>query len=172
MPIKFISLFFIYAFIFFVPAFANVWNNKSSTESIIPKLPELNDITCKFKQEKIIPDIDKALISSGDFKFIKNEGVYFYINYPVQSTVDYTNKNYKQINDVIKAIASKKYKKLEKEFDFYFENMNNNNWKLGLKPKEKTAEFLSSIIIEGSDYIQKIKIEMINGNITTIWFTK
>ena len=167
---KLIAVFFIYFIMCFTVSFANVWGNNTSLENIIKTLPDINDIKCKFKQEKIIPNIDKPILSSGNFEFIKNEGVYFYINYPINSEINYTNKNYKQINDVIKAIASKKYKKLEKEFDFYLEK-ENNKWVLGLKPKEKTAEFLSSIIIEGNDdYLQKIKIEMINGNTTTIWF--
>ena len=43
-------------------------------------------------------NISKPIISNGNFKFVKNEGVYFETTYPIKSTVSYTNKDYKQIN--------------------------------------------------------------------------
>ncbi len=169
-------LYFIIIIIFFMLpeyVFADVWENQVQIENITAKLPEIKSIKCKFRQEKLLPDIEKPILSSGDFEFIENNGVYFYTTYPVKYTVDYTNKNYKQINDIIRAISEKKYKKLEKEFNFYFQE-NKPNWIVGLKPDEnqKTADFLYSILIEGSDYIQKIKIEMHNGSSTTLWFEK
>ena len=163
-------------FVFFVSAFgvsayADIWDKPEPLEKIASKLPEITDIKCRFTQEKTIPNIDKTFVSSGDFQFVKSEGVIFYTKYPFVQVIDYTNRNYKQINDVIKAVSSKKFRKIEKEFDFFFEE-DASGWILGLKPKEKTAEFLSSITIEGSDFIQRIKIEMINGALTDIRFEK
>lgn len=157
---------------FFCPAKANVWQYPVEFKNIIENIPDIQNIDCKFKQEKLLPNIIKPIISYGNFKFIKNEGVYFYTNFPIQSKVDYTNKNYKQINEVINAIAGKKYKKIEKEFDFYFEKKSANDWIIGLKPKDKNAEFISFIAITGCDYINKIEIQMENGSKTTIWFEK
>lgn len=150
--------------------FANVFDNKVYLESIINQLPEVKSIKCKFSQEKILPNIEKPLISSGDFEFIENKGVYFYTYYPVKSTIDYTNKNYKQINDIINALSSKKYKRIEKEFDFYFEKKDKKKI-LGLKPKNEAAQFIDFILIEGDNSIQKIKIQMVNGATTNILFT-
>jgi|GEM_PF-839963 len=173
-PLKILQcLFCFFVFSFFSSAGADVWDKPEPLEKIASKLPEITDIKCRFTQEKTIPNIDKTFVSSGDFQFIKNEGVIFYTKYPFEQVIDYTNKNYKQINDVIKAVSSKKFRRLEKEFDFFFEeNTPENSWTLGLKPKEKTAEFLSSITLEGSDFIQRIKIEMINGALTDIRFEK
>lgn len=166
-------LFCFFVFSFYISACADVWDSPEPLENIASKLPEITDIKCRFAQEKTIPNIDKTFVSSGDFQFIKNEGVYFYVKQPIVQEINYTNRNYKQINEVIKAVSSKKFKKLEKEFDFFFEkNTAERSWTLGLKPKEKTAEFLSSITLEGSDFIQRIKIEMINGALTDIRFEK
>ena len=153
--------------------FADLYTAPVALKDILKNMPELNSIECKFRQEKIFNNISKPIVSSGDFKFIKNSGVYFYTKYPIKSTADYTNKSYKQINDVIKAISTKKYSKLENEFNFYYEG-NISKWILGLKPKKNSSSYniLSSITVYGSDYIEKISIIQVNGNKTIIWFIK
>ena len=155
------------------PVFADVFDYPSSLENIFNQTPKITSIKCKFKQEKYIPNITKPIVSEGDFKFIENEGVTFYTTYPVKSVTDYSNKNYKQINNVINAISSKKYSKLEKEFSFFYTNKSN-NWIIGLKPKKNSNAFdyISSITIYGTDYINRVDIKQINGNKTKIWFEK
>ena len=144
---------------------------KISSEELMKELPKLESIDCKFKQEKLIKNIQKPLLSNGNFKFVKGEGVYFETLYPVKSTVSYTNKDYKQINDIILAISNKKYSKLDREFDFYF-SKNEKIWTLTLKPKteSKSAKYLDSLTIEGEDYISKIVILAKDGSKTTQWF--
>ena len=149
---------------------ADVFDQKSDIQTISKKIPQMDNIKCKFRQEKIIQNIQKPVISGGDFEFKKNEGVYFYTTYPVKSGVSYSGKNYKQVNDIINAISNKKYSRLDNEFNFYFEK-NNSDWILGLKPKDdEVSKYLSQITIEGSNRINKINIVQKNGNRTTIWF--
>ena len=154
-------------------SFGNIFENPEKLSNISKNIPELDSIKCKFKQEKRLQNIQKPLVSGGDFEFKKNEGVYFYTTYPVKSTQNYTNKNYKQINDIINGISSKKYSKLEEEFDFYFEG-DSSKWKLGLKPKKNSqaVNYISTITISGGDYINQITISQKNGNKTLLWFTK
>ena len=170
---KKISLFVFAIFLFCNCCIADVFDSKKSLYDIDSQIPQLNSIKCKFKQEKHLANVQKPLISGGDFEFKKNEGVYFYTTYPIQSATNYTNKNYKQINDIINGISSKKYSQLEKEFEFYFEKFGG-NWVLGLKPQKGSSayNYISSIKIEGSDFIQKINISQTNGNETLLWFTK
>ncbi len=155
------------------PVLADVYNSPSNLEIISKQIPKIGSIKCKFRQEKFLQNISKPLISSGDFEFIENKGVYFHTLYPIESTVDYTNKNYKQINDIVNAIPAKKYSRLEKEFDFFYEE-NGNKWTLGMKPKKNSNayNYISSITLDGSDYINKIRIQQTNGNKTILWFTK
>ena len=154
-------------------AIANLYDSPVKLEVISSQIPKMRSIKCKFRQEKHLQNIAKPLFSSGDFEFIENKGVYFYTIIPFQSTADYTNKNYKQINDIISAISSKKYSRLETEFDFYYEK-NNEKWFLGMKPKKNsnTYNYISSITINGTDYINEIEIQQTNGNKTVLWFTK
>ena len=153
--------------------FAGVYDYPAKLESVVSQIPKMENVDCKFRQEKHLKNIAKPIVSGGDFKFVKNKGVYFYTTYPIKSYVDYTNQNYKQINDVIKALTSKKYSKLEKEFKFYM-TKNSNQWTLGMRPKEKSGayNYLSNITIEGDNYIRKIDIVQTNGNMTKIWFIK
>lgn len=169
---KIISSFFIFLAIQCF-AFSNVYDSPQNLDIILVKLPELKSIKCKFKQEKYLKNISKPIISSGDFEFVKNKGVYFTTTYPIQAQTNYTNKNYKQINEIINAISSKKYSKIEKEFDFYYEDKKS-DWILGICPKSKSqsAEFISYITLSGQDYINKIEIKQTNGNKIILWLTK
>lgn len=170
---KRISILFFAIFLFSNFCLADVFDNKKDLSYITKQIPEMDSIKCKFKQEKRLKNIQKPIISGGDFEFKKNEGVYFYTTYPIQSTQNYTNKNYKQINDIINGISSKRYSKLEKEFEFYFDK-NDENWTLGMKPQKESSvyNYIASIRIDGSNYIKKIVISQINGNETLLWFIK
>lgn len=168
-----IFMFFLFYSGIFSFALAAVYNNSVSLSNISSQIPELKDIRCKFKQEKFLQNISKPLVSSGDFEFVKNKGVYFYTTYPIKSTVGYTNRNYKQINDIIKAVSSKKYSEIDKEFNCFFLKTEN-IWTLGLRPKPTSnlKNYINTITVKGSDYIQEIEISQTNGNKTLIWFTK
>ncbi|MBQ9245129.1 hypothetical protein IJ182_02550 [bacterium] len=154
-------------------AFASVFEHPAKISDISDKIPKFESINCSFKQEKKLKNIEKPLISEGNFSFVKDKGVYFETLIPIKSTVSYTNKDYKQINDIVLAISKRKYSKLDNEFEFFFIN-SDNIWELGLRPKKtsNTEDFINSIYITGSDYINKINIDLKNGNNTTIWFTK
>ena len=163
----------ILSFFIICPAFANLYDNVVKLETISAELPELGNIKCKFRQEKYQNNISKPLKYGGDFEFIKGKGVYFYTKYPIVANSDYTSEKYKQINDIVKAISAKKYSKLEKEFSFYY-NTINDSWALGMKPKKNSSAFnyISSITLEGREYIKKINITQTNGNKTLLWFEK
>ena len=154
-------------------ACANLYDTRVQLKDITNKIPEMSDIKCKFKQEKYLKNIQKPIVSGGDFEFIKNKGVYFYTKYPIESTTDFTNEKYKQINNIVKAISNKKYSALENEFEFYYEGTSL-NWSLGLKPKKdsNTYKFISFITVKGNSYINEIDIGQTNGNKTLIWFIK
>ena len=67
-----LSLFFI------LPVFAGLYDKEESLNNISKKIPALNNISCKFRQEKQTSNI--LLKSSGDFVFDKSKGVTFYTN--------------------------------------------------------------------------------------------
>ena len=153
-------------------SFASLYNSPTPISGFINNLPQFGDIDCKFKQEKYLADIDRTLVSGGDFHFRQNVGITFATTYPIQSVVSYQNKDYRQINDIILAISEKKYSRLERDFKFYYEQVED-RWSLGLKPQDnsKLKDFLKSITIDGKSNIEKIMIVFSNGNKTTLWFS-
>ena len=70
--------------LFFIPAvFAGLYDKEEPLNNISKKIPALNNISCKFRQEKQTSNI--LLKSSGDFVFDKSKGVTFYTTYPIKS---------------------------------------------------------------------------------------
>ena len=151
---------------------ATVYENKISATELSKILPTLDNINCKFKQEKVLKNIEKPLLSEGNFSFIKQQGIFFETTYPIKSTTSYTNKDCEQINDIIMAISNKKFSKLDNKFDLYYKEKNG-LWTLGLKPKPNTGadKYIDSITIEGIELITKIIILMKDGSKTTQWFS-
>lgn len=165
----------VFVFIIFCSqsVFANVFNHPQKLSVIATNLPELNNISCKFRQEKTFNNSNVKIYSSGDFNFTKNKGITFHTTYPTDFTTTYNSSEYKQINDIINAISTKSYSKIEKIFQFYFENTNN-IWHFGLIPKQnhQCSKYISSIEIQGMQYITKIVITTKNAGTTTIRFNK
>ncbi len=161
------KIFILFLVLFFNSVFAQ------NLDEITKNVPKMGSIKCRFTQEKYIKNLEKPLISKGDFEYIENKGVYFYTKYPYQSVTDYTNEKNNQINDIVNAVSSKKYSKLEREFNFEYGG-NITSWNLKMTPKENSSarNFIVSVSISGTDYINKINIVQKNGNKTIIWFTK
>lgn len=152
---------------------ADLFKNPVNIEDFIDLLPEMKTVSCKFEQKKYLNNIEKPIISSGNFKFIEKEGVYFETLKPIKTTVSYTNKDYKQINDIILAISKKKYSKLNKDFNYYFVKKEA-TWQFGLKPKEDSPanNYINFIAIEGTTNIEIMKLQFKNGSSTTICFSE
>ena len=126
---------------------------------IASQIPQFESIRCKFKQEKQVSGM--VFKSSGDFVFEKDKGVTFYTTYPVKSTASYTTKEYRHINNVINAISNKNYSKLEKDFEFSFDNQ---LLKLIPKPASQAYNHLKSLeITVGETKIDKIVILLCDG---------
>ena len=152
------------------PVFAGLYDKEEPLNNISKKIPALNNISCKFRQEKQASNI--VLKSSGNFVFDKSKGVTFYTTYPIKSTTSYSTREYKQINNVITAISNKSYSRLEKDFKFYFQK-ENDIWTLALMPKQTSQayNYLKTIEITGGvEKINKIMILTCDKTKTTIWF--
>ena len=148
----------------------NVFEYSADPKQIMDSIPEIKNITCKFTQEKTIPNSPAILKSGGNFSFQKEQGVIFETLYPVQITTTY-NKN-EQINKIISDIARKNYSSLEKNFRFFFKKQDK-NWELGLIPtNSQIKQYLKRIYITGDDDIKAIRIDNIDESYTKIIFYK
>ena len=155
---------------FAAPAFAGLYDKEESLSNISKKIPTLNNVNCKFRQEKQTSNL--VLKSSGDFIFDKSKGVTFYTTYPIKSVTSYSAREYRQINSVITAISNRSYSRLEKDFKFYFIQQGD-IWTLALMPKQTSQvyNYLKTIEITGGvEKINKIMILTCDKTKTTIWF--
>ena len=170
---KHITFVLIFLFLLcFGNSFASVYEHEIILDKNVQELPILNNIKCKFRQEKQISGM--LLKSYGDFEFDKNKGVIFYTTYPIKSTTSYTSKEYKQINSIITSVSNKSYSRLQKDFRFYYEK-STQTWTMALMPKKESVvyNYLKSIEIEGDEsMINKIIILNCDNTKTTIWFNK
>lgn len=168
---------FIFLLITGLKSFAeNIFEHKTDAKTASQKIPQFESTSCKFSQEKYMKTAQAHIKSSGNFKFLKDRGVIFETLYPIQSTATYTKGQNKIVNSIIRAISSKNYSYLEKNFDIYYKGTKD-LWILALKPKasnEMNSEILS-IQIKGTSYNNKGTISQIiidaKGTKTTLSFT-
>lgn len=153
-------------------AFADVFDNPSSVEKIVSEVPKFGDVTCKFKQEKTMPNSSAVLKSGGDFQFTKNKGAFFKTTYPIDSVSNYSSSENKQINDIILSISNQDYSRVKKNFDLFFEKQKNGNWILGLRPKKdsRPGKHLQNIVIQGKKNINIITVSTIKAGKTKMFF--
>ena len=149
----------------------DVFNYKVDTDAI--QIAPFSDVTCKFEQEKSLPNSKQTIKSGGDFQFVLKKGVIFETLYPVKYTTSYTSKENKYVNDIIVGISKKNFSHIEKNFDIFFQKQDE-KWVLGLIPKAETpaSNQLKNIIIFGEKNIDRIIIDTINNGSTKLKFTQ
>lgn len=173
---KMLFLFFIFLGTCAVYA-EGIFSHKTTAQKVVSVMPEFESKSCKFSQSKIMTSSSAALKSSGNFKFIKNQGVIFETTYPIHSESSYTASQNKKINNIVKSVVNKNYSYLEKNFDIYYMSTGAGKWMLALRPLQNSPakEGMKSIQITGETkykqgIITKMLIETPNAS-TTINFT-
>lgn len=159
-------------------AASDVFSHKVTAQTAASQMPEFESKTCKFNQSKYMTTSTVTLKSSGNFKFIKNQGVTFETTYPIHSENSYLASHNKNINAIVKSVVNKNYTYVEKNFDIYFMKTSSDCWILALRPKENSPlkGDMRSLQIAGQTIgkdglIQKMVIETINAT-TTINFSQ
>jgi len=150
--------------------YADVFSHPARVEDIT--VPQFNIVSCKFTQEKTIPNSAQSIKSGGNFRFVKDKGVVFDTTYPVKMTTSYTSDDNRRISGIISAINKKDYSYLNKNFSIFYEKRGS-IWTIALRPKpdSKINAHIASILIEGGIYIDKININTKNSGSTKISFT-
>lgn len=151
-------------------AYGDIYSHPTKPENI--SLPKFQSVTCQFSQTKTIPNSTSQIQSGGNFKFIKEKGVIFETKFPLQMTTSYTSDENRRISSIISAIDKKDYAYLNQNFDLFYERTNQ-QWTLALRPKasSKINPHISSIVIQGNSYINKLDINTRKNGSTKINFT-
>lgn len=150
-----------------------VLKHKVTAKQAAASMPEFDNVSCKFQQQKTINNASSAvnLKSGGNFEFVKSKGVVFETTYPLHSVSSYTSSQNKQVSSIIKAISDKNYSYLEKNFDIFYLKKSA-CWEIALTPKtgSKTATHLKKVYIKGVKNIEHMDIETANSK-TSIQFS-
>ena len=152
-------------------AFADIFSHPAKVETI--QIPQFQNVSCKFSQTRSIPQSNVEIESGGEFQYIKDKGVIFETKFPVQMTTNYTTDENKRMSSIIAAINNKDYSYLNKNFNMFYEK-NAQIWTVALKPKadSKISPHISSIVIQGQTYINKLDINTVKNGSTKINFTE
>lgn len=148
-----------------------IFHHMAKPDSVF--IPQYRAVSCKFTQNKTIPNNPNVITSGGNFKYNSASGVVFETLYPVVNTTVYATDKDKRLGAVITAIAKKDYTYLNSHFELFYIK-SGATWRLALKPKmsSKTCGIMESIILEGGKYIDRIDIKTPKSGKMTINFTE
>ncbi|MDR2597592.1 MAG: outer membrane lipoprotein carrier protein LolA [Treponema sp.] len=152
---------------------------------ISARLAEHSIAKGNFEQEKKINRLNRALVSSGNFLIVSGSGMVWDTLKPFPSVMtlgkDYIiqskgsqrtvlsaqgNETFIRLAEVISAVFTGNTEKLTENFDIYFIGVNN-NWEMGLIPKDKfIASITEKIVMKGDSVIKSILIFEQNGDST------
>jgi outer membrane lipoprotein-sorting protein len=147
----------------------------------------VQSLKAKFKQTKHIPVLKNPVSSSGEFILNQKYGFYWHTIAPFENELIFINnkiiqrvegktlqpveqkQTFHEIVSLFLALTTLEHDKITQSF-FIFYQPTNDGWRLGLKPKHsKIQTLLKSIILEGSRYVDHIRVNG-NGDYTEIDF--
>ena len=162
--------------------------NASALENLLGDQASVAFLEGKFEQSKYIADLDTTLDSSGHFSFVTDEGLRWNILKPVPTNLRITpNKIVEQqdgeevmrvnvdeqpmtraISEVFFAIFGGDWDALEERF-IIRSVQEESPWRIELEPKDELLKsYLSTIELQGSEYLEVLILSESNGDRTRI----
>lgn len=136
-------------------------------------------LTGQFAQEKHMQLLSMPLKSSGSFAVVKDTGVIWQLEKPVNSTMTITehglkgvdiddNRAMQYVGKLLMQLLSGEFSTLEKQFSLQAE-IEKEQWQLKLEPRSALIKkAVLSISLAGSRYIQMIELKENGGDKTVI----
>jgi outer membrane lipoprotein-sorting protein len=164
----------------------------STLESVEEKLQSLKTIQADFEQKRVLKGVDAPLVSTGTLTLIRSRGLIWDQTAPFAQTAILTASKFKltvegdavqdaSVSDnpamrammtTLTALFEGNFSEIRPLFDLAFEDLNNNHWRIVLKPKEdRLKQLFAEITLEGGDAITNVAMTDKNGDVTTLVFT-
>ena len=145
----------------------------------------------EFRQEKRIANLSKPLISSGEFVYLKDQGLLWQIAKPYASDAVITNETliqrvkgktiarveaktqpgYSAVSRIFMALVGSDWAVLERDFTISGK-VDGKNWQLELTPKGGLfASFANSLTLSGAATLKQLDITEKNGDSTHYTFS-
>jgi len=163
---------------------------ESPLQAIHQTLSQHQSVKGNFTQSRQSPDFNAALLSSGRFIYLNEQGLYWEVSQPffVANTFeegaitqwespgvpsdDQDSRNtstMQHTGSIVISILQGKFASLEKHFTLQTQYSDSENWTLTLLPKVKLAKkSLKQITLEGGQQLEKIVIETPGNDLTVI----
>lgn len=163
----------------------------SSVEEIFARAPHQDADTVRgsFVQYKHLAELERPLVSRGEFTAARGRGIIWRITAPIESTLVITDEyliesvngretmrvsaderpGLKWVGSILMAVFRSNTEKLEQFFTVHAETLDDNRWTLELVPRlDAVAKYLKTIRVTGADEIEEIRIEEQGGDSSVI----
>ena len=162
----------------------------ASAEEGLQQLTSSESLQGVFYQQKTLRELPFPLISSGEFRFTRTEGLIWHIKQPIDNQIHITSsgisswqdgKNVVNISakgqplvDVVSRIFFSLVSGDQQALEQYF-NIDHSNpdsgWQLNLTPRnEQIARFATGITLRGDEFIAELILQEPGGDTTEIRF--
>jgi hypothetical protein len=145
----------------------------------------------QFRHSRHLSEIPKPLVASGDFKFVRDLGVYWHTRQPFDSVVVLTSAGLAQSDDggavqrisaseqpavrlitnIFTALFTLDTRSLARDFELFagVEEAKANRWVIGLRPRARTiAGVFKEATVAGSDDVERVVLTDARGDRTVI----
>ena len=159
------------------------------------KLRETRMLEGSFRHSRHLREAPKPLVALGEFKFVRDLGVYWHTRQPFDSVVVLTSAGLAQSDDggavqrisaeeqpairlitnIFMALFTLDTRTLARDFDLYtgVADPTRNRWTIGLKPRSKTiAGVFKEATITGGDDVEQVVLTDTHGDRTVIDLTR
>jgi hypothetical protein len=148
----------------------------------------------RFEQRKSLPDLPRPLLSTGEFLFARDNGVWWHTRTPFDSVFILTRDGARSRDEggaetsisstdqpgvavaarIFFALFALDFETLSKDFDLYGMPTPNNlhgGWQVGLRPRQAAmAAVFRESLIEGAQHASRIELRDAHGDRTEIQF--
>lgn len=155
-------------------------------QTIEQQIEKPEKLLAQFSQAKHIAALSRPLVSTGKMWLVKNQGLAWLTESPIQSQVFITqngisgidtqgtlkNKAFEQIGALLNTLFNGDLAQLQEQFEINIISQNEQQWHIGLTPKSSIVQsFMQGIELKGSRYIESVLLLESESQKTQITFS-
>jgi outer membrane lipoprotein-sorting protein len=167
--------------------------NPALVSQIAAHLAQAKGVRAQFTQTQTLAAMKQPLVSTGSLLFFRERGVIWQIDAPYKATYVITDagvaevdangqrvtarsaqgtRGVAQVSKMMRAMLGGDLSALYSQFDVQAEG-SAAQWRMQLTPNQpQIAQSIKGLVMNGGDYLQRLRITLANGDVTQLEFTK
>jgi outer membrane lipoprotein-sorting protein len=167
--------------------------NPALVSQIAARLAQAKGVRAQFTQTQTLAAMKQPLVSTGSLLFFRDRGVIWRIDTPYQATYVITDsgvaevdangrrvtarnaqgtRGVAQVSKMMRAMLGGDLSALYSQFDVEAEG-SATQWRMQLSPNQpQIAQSIKSLQMNGSEFLQSLRITLANGDVTQLDFAK